>query len=243
MTTIIQHSQGSELGEYIKLFHLDLSAFGETDFYFIPGPEGGGSAHSVTFDGQVYSPFDITADGFEMSGDGKLPRPTLTVSNVSGIFTPLLVAHKDLKGAILTRMRTFSKFLDDGSDPDPTARFADDVFILNKKTKDDGNIVQWECAALMDVEGARLPGRQIVRDYCDHTTRQWNGSAYVYTNATCPWGTESGQEQAYDANGDPVADGSEVFSKRLDTCCRPRFGQNAELPYRGFPGVARVRAR
>lgn len=243
MTTIIQHSQQSELGEYVKLYHLDLSAFGETDFYFIEGPEGGGASHAVTFGGQVYSPFDISATGFEMDGEGKLPRPTLTVSNVSNIFTPLLVAHKDLKGAVLTRMRTFSKFLDTGSDPDTDARFADDIFILNKKIKDDGEVVQWELAAAMDVEGAVLPGRQIVRDYCDHTTRQWNGSAFVYTNATCPWGTGVGQTQAYDKEGNTCAAADEVFSKRLDTCCRVRFGQNAELPYRGWPGVARIRAR
>lgn len=243
MTTIIQHSQQSELGEYVKLFHMDLSMFGESDFYFTPGPEGGGAAQSATFGGQVYSPFDIVASGFDVSGDNKLPRPTLTVSNVSGIFTPLLVAHDDLKGAIVTRMRTFSKFLDDGSDPDTSARYADDIFIINKKITDDDEVVTWELAALMDVEGARLPGRQIVRDYCDHTTRQWNGSAFVYTNATCPWGTEPGQTQAYDRDGNTTTAANEVFSKRLDSCCRARFGNDAELPYRGWPGVARVRAR
>jgi lambda family phage minor tail protein L len=244
MTTIIQHSQGSALGDYIKLYHMDLTTkFGETDFFFIEGPEGGGTAHAVTFDGQLYSPFDCSATGFEVTGDGQLPRPTLTVSNASGIFTPLLIAYDDLKGATITRMRTFSKFLDDGSDPDPDARFADEVFIINKKTVDDGDMVQWELIAAIDVEGVIIPGRQITRDYCSHSTRVWTGSAFDLTDATCPWGASPGQEQAYDVDGVATTDAAEVFSKRLNSCCKARFGDTAELPYAGWPGVARVRAR
>jgi lambda family phage minor tail protein L len=46
----------------------------------------------------------------------------------------------------------------------------------------------------------------------------------------------------YDINGNPVADPRlDVASKRVTTCCKPRFGASATLPFGGFPGVSRVR--
>lgn len=240
MTKIIEHSQKSYLGSYVKLYHLDLSKFNQGHFYMVEGPEGGGTAHQVVFDEITYSPYDLVAEGFDVTSDGSLPRPRFSISNVGGVFTSLVIENNNLKGATLTRIKTFDRFLDDGDDPDPDATFGSDVYFLDKKIRDDEERIEWELASAMDRTGSTIPGRTMVRGFCDHVTRSWDPVAgdYDYSKATCPWDGDP-----FDRNGDSVASGAdEVFSKKLDSCCKARFG-TAELPFRGFPGVARVRKR
>jgi phage-related protein len=78
-----------------------------------------------------------------------------------------------------------------------------------------------------------------VRDYCPLVYRRWTGAGFDYSEATCPYAGA----QSYDLDGNPVPNSMDKPSKRLGTCCRVRFGVNAALPFGGFPGVARVRAR
>ena len=46
---------------------------------------------SIVWQGDQYDKFPIQAEGFEYSGTGSLPRPTLTVSNVFGFVTSLII--------------------------------------------------------------------------------------------------------------------------------------------------------
>ena len=88
-------------------------------------------------------------------------------------------------------------------------------------------MVEFELAASFDLEGVTLPRRQIVQNVCPW---RYRGSECGYTGT------------AYlDANDQAVASSSlDVCGKRLSSC-KARFGQNAELPFGGFPAAGLIR--
>ncbi len=234
--TIRSHVQAFDLGAKVVLYELDLTEFGLGIIRLTPTTEDGGSA--VSFGGEIYAPHPVNATGFELSVAGSLPRPTFTVSNLDNSFTALVEQNDDLHGGILTRIRTYERYLDSGPEPDGESKLPVEVYVLSRKTEHTQEKIGWSCAAQMDQEGVELPGRPIVRDYCGHETRRWTGAAFDYTNVTCPY-----VGQPKDENGNPCAPALEVFSKRLGSCCKARFGETAVLPTRAFPGVARLRQR
>ncbi len=201
----------------------------------MPGTRGD---HAVLWDTETYSPHPIKSEGWEISTTGTMPRPKVTVSNLDNSFTALVEENDDLTGGIVRRIRTYGNFLDDGPDADPGAHLPIDVFVISRKTEHNRQQISWELCAPGDQEGVTLPRRKVVRDYCDKQTRRWTGSVYDYTNATCPY-----VGAPKDAEGVDCAPEDEVFSKRITTCCKARFGANAVLPTGAFPGAARIRAR
>lgn len=232
--TIRGHVQKASLGARVTLWHIDLSTFGIEDFFITGGPDGGSAA---SFNDVVYSPWPVQAEGFELT-TGKMPTPTFTLANVNGILDGIVEQNEDLIGARVTRIRTYDRYLDDGAEPNGDAHLPLDVYEFAALETHDNEVVSWRLAALIDQEGVRLPGRQCVRDYCDHIVRDYVAGAFDYTKATCPY---TGDPK--DVNGNPCAPEDEVFSKRLGTCCQARFGETAALPFRGFPGVARLKGR
>lgn len=237
MSKLTEHVQKPDLGAAVELFQIDLTVFGDTIVYMVAGNEG--DVQSVTFQGLTYRPFPIRAEGFESKSDGPLPKPTLTVSNANAIFTPLINSYSGLKGATVRRLRTFSRFLDNGIDPDPTAVLPIDEYIITRKTKHTKMVIQWELSSVLDVSGTMLPARQIIREYCDHTYRYWNGTRFDYSKATCPF-TDNGR--FFNEKDQPVGPENDRCGKRLGSC-KLRFGENNPLFFRGFPGVSRIRVR
>ena len=104
----------------IELFQLrlDSALHGSNDIYYFHAGTNEFAESNIVFDSQTYSRVPIKADGFEYSNTGTLPRPTLTVSNLSSTITALLLlvnattAGNDLGGAEVRRIRTLAKYLD-----------------------------------------------------------------------------------------------------------------------------------
>lgn len=233
--TIFGHIQQADLGGDVTLYQLDLTMFGQGIIRIAPGTEG---ASAVSFGGEVYAPLPVEAKGFAVSASGPLPRPTITVANLDNAFTALVSQNDDLLGAILTRIRTYTRYLDGQPDADGGAHLPLDVYELASKRVHTAEKISWQCKALMDQDGKALPGRIVTRDYCDHTYRQPDGAGgFIYEGATCPYGGTA----YFDKDDQPSSAANDQCSKRL-TGCRARFG-NAPLPFRGFPGVARLRVR
>jgi lambda family phage minor tail protein L len=137
-------------------------------------------------------------------------------------------------GAKITRKRTLVKYLDgvnfaSGSNQsaDPSAEFADDVYYIDRKSRETRDVVEFELAASFDLEGVALPRRQIVQNVCPWGYRSaecgYTGTAYFNANDV------SVSLKSQDACG-----------KRLSSCQR-RFGSNAELPFGGFPAAGLIR--
>lgn len=189
----------------------------------------------VRFQGQDYQPLPIEAEGFAWTGRGAPPRPRLRVANIGGVLGGLLGPGGDLLGATLTRLRTFRRFLDGEPDADPSAHFEPDIWRLERKTRQDAVLVEWELASVLEQEGRRLPGRQMLRDLCSHSYRRWTGSSFDYAAASCPYTGAA----AFTEAGVPTWSSGDRCGKRLGDC-QLRFGVGAVLPTRAFPGLGRI---
>ena len=104
----------------IELFELQLIAaiHGSDQLYrFHSGSNQNGNGE-IVWQGNSYTRFPIEAEGFEFTGRGQIPRPTLTVSNVLSTLTTLIASvnaftpANDLNGAKLTRIRTTADNID-----------------------------------------------------------------------------------------------------------------------------------
>lgn len=216
----------------IELFQLDATTFGGDVYYFHAGTNE--LTESVTWQGQEYQPYPVQITGFEFNAGGQLPRPKLVVSNLSGIITALVLAYDDLLGAKIIRKRTMLKYLDavnfDGGvnpDADPTAEFPDDIYFIDRKSNENKLLVEFELAASFDVQGVKLPRRQIIQNICP----------WKYRGAECGYaGTNY-----FNSNDDPVGTlAQDVCGKRISSC-EARFGANSEIPFGGFPAAALIK--
>lgn len=216
----------------IELFQLDASPFGGDIYYFHAGTNG--LTQAVVWQGQEYQPYPVRITGFEFTTGGQIPRPKMMVSNVSGIITAIVLAYDDLLGAKVTRKRTMQKFLDAinfsggvNPDADPTAEFPDDIYFIERKTSENKSVVEFELSASFDVQGVKLPRRQIIQNICP-----WR-----YRGAECGYtGTNY-----FDTNDNAVGSlAQDVCGKRVSSC-EVRFGTNAELPFGGFPAAALIK--
>lgn len=94
----------------IEMFELDATLIGGSIYRFHAGKNG--LIADLVWNGQTYNAFPIEASGFEWSGKGQLPRPRITVSNVLGTLSSMVLAYEDLAGCKVTRIRTLAKYLD-----------------------------------------------------------------------------------------------------------------------------------
>ncbi len=230
--TITSEIQKLEPSAIIELFVLDASAFGGDVLRFHAGTNG--LRQNLVWQGNTYTAFPVRASGFDMSGNGQLPRPKLQVANVTGAITLLVLTYDDLLGAKITRKRTLAKYLDaanfpGGTNPsaDATAEFPDDVFFIDRKVTETRDIVEFELAAAFDVAGVQLPRRQIIQNVC----------VWRYRGGECGYAGTA----YFDANDQSVASaGQDVCGKRLSSC-KARFGANSPLPFGSFPAAGLTR--
>lgn len=223
-------------GGLVTLFELDARNLGDTEIRRFTRDTMEGNA-TIVFNGNQYTPVDIIAEGFEWGGSGAPPTPTLKLSNVSMYAGVLVREFNDLCGATVTRIRTYRDFLDNGATPDPTMTFPIDVFRVERKVAHNKVYIEFELAVIFDQEGLKIPTRQCIRDTCTHIYRRYNQAtdSFDYTKATCPYTGTKYFKRDGTATGLKSED---VCGKRLTNCIQ-RFGNDAVLPTRSFPGMQR----
>tara|TARA_Y100000114_G_scaffold36110_1_gene31644 strand:- start:164 stop:1150 length:987 start_codon:yes stop_codon:yes gene_type:complete len=107
-------------GAVIELFTLELNQtlHGSNTIYRFHNGANLNANGEVVWAGNSYQRFPIQCEGFEFTGTGTLPRPTISVSNILGTLTTIMqdvnqtTVGNDLNGAKLTRIRTLARFLD-----------------------------------------------------------------------------------------------------------------------------------
>ncbi|MGF6986552.1 lambda family phage minor tail protein L [Paraburkholderia atlantica] len=229
------HDAAQELspGAEIELFQLDLAELGGEVVLFHAGTNNLPIPGSVIWQGLPYERFPVKATGFEYKAQGTLPRPVFTASNVIGVISAMCRIYGDIVGARVIRKRTLARFLDAanfvGGNPtaDPNESFPDEIWYVNQKTREDFEVVEFELATKMDVEGVQLPRRQVIRNHCP-----WR-----YRGDGCGYGGPPVADVNDIPTGDPAND---VCGKRLSSC-RLRFGNYGWLPFGGFPGASQYR--
>jgi len=215
----------------IELFELrlDSTLHGSSDVYRFHAGANAAVSGNIVFNSQTYTRIPIKAEGFEYSNTGTLPRPTLSISNLDGTMTTLLLlvnattAGNDLGGAEVRRIRTLKKYLDGESAADPNARWPEERWFVDRKASESRDSVTFELASKFDLAGQKIPKRQVIANVC-----QWK-----YRSSECSYtGTDY-----YDVNGNEVStEAEDVCGKRVASC-KLRFGDTAELPFGSFPGA------
>ena len=167
----------------VLLYVVDLKEKGEYRFH--AGENG--YKNPIIFNKKEYNYYPIKVEGFEMHGDGKLPRPTMTFSNQNGNISMRLGTFKDFINYKVTRIKTFVRYIDDvnfpnnvnpHADPDPESSFVEDIFYVNQKTKENDEIVEFELVSLLELQNANIPARTMYSNYCGWEYRSEIGCGY-----------------------------------------------------------------
>ncbi len=233
---LAEASQGFAPGELIELFILDLEPIGvSAAYYFTPTNMPG---YSVSFGGQAYTYAPISMSGIERSLSGDPPSPKVMLPNANKFTTALVVQYNDLVGAQVTRMRTYKDFLDGEVLEDGTAYLSRDLYTVEQKVHLGNTHGEFSLRPLYALDNRYLPGRTCHKDICTHRYRLMDADGTPnYARATCP----------YTGSVYFTAAGEATLTPQLDVCgkslndCTLRFGETAELPFRGFPGMSRLR--
>jgi len=236
----------------IELYELDL---GEQDgvYRFHPGKNdtkdiifGGYSeiknGTPVQYPGHTYFALPIEADGFEVRGDGSLPRPRILIANPQGIITDLIKRRGDLVGKTITRRRVFMKYLDHENFPnnlnpfaipDPNSRFDDDIFKINRKISEDKYMVEFELVSPLEMEDIKVPARVMIANFCPW---QYRGEGCKYGQRpefkqTLSDGTKS--EDFFTVSGDPFGELGLPIADENNKKFMEVDGYNLTLTYKG----------
>ena len=176
---IVSDLQNINPSSIIELFTLTTTAalHGSASTYRFHAGSSLNSNGEIVWAGNSYLRFPVEATGFKYQ-KGQLPRPTLTVSNALGTITSILLTvnetttGNDLTGATVTRIRTLAKFLDAVNfaggvnpygTPDATAEFPQEIYLIDRKSQENREIVSFELATPSDMAGVRAPKRQCTR--------------------------------------------------------------------------------
>jgi len=219
----------------IELFelHYDNTLHGSTDILRWHAGSNADVTGNITWNNNDYVRLPVQAEGFEYTNTGTLPRPTLSVANLDGAITALLLGvnlttpGNDLTGAKVKRIRTLKKFLDGESAADPYATFPIEEWFIDRKATESRDVVSFELASKFDLSNKELPNRQVVANIC-----QWQ-----YRSSECGYAGSN----YFDVNNNSVGTlAQDACGKRLSSC-KKRFGENGELPFGSFPGAGLIR--
>jgi len=127
MANPISETQSINPGSLIELFELttDAALHGSATTYRFHAGTNEINNGNIIWDGNTYIAIPLEADGFKYA-NGQLPRPTLTISNVTNVITAILLnvnqvtPGNDLTGAVVKRRTTLARFLD-AANFDPVA--------------------------------------------------------------------------------------------------------------------------
>jgi lambda family phage minor tail protein L len=238
--SIQEQLQAVEPSAIIELFQLELTAaINGTDqtFYYHAGTND--LVADIVFDGLTYTAYPIEADGFEMSSQGTLPRPTMRIANADNAISALLALYNPLKAKV-TRIRTCKKFLDavnftggTNATADPTAKFDDQIWYIDRVASENLVSVEFELTSKLDLTNLKLPRRKIL-EHCPWVYR----GQMPQDETSIQQGGECGYRGTsfFDINDNPVAsEADDVCGKRFRSC-ELRFGRKNDLPFGGFTG-------
>lgn len=150
---------------------------------------------SIFWRDNEYIAAPISAEGFEMSTNGTLPTPKLSISvndetvSALSLLKQQIYSMGDIAGAKVTRFRTLLKFLDaknfinlivpDDFEPDATIELGREIYYIDRKSLENRQTIEYELASVIDVEGLQLPRRLVLANKCPFSYRGW-GCLYEY---------------------------------------------------------------
>ncbi|AZY50083.1 phage minor tail protein L [Bordetella avium] len=234
--------QKLEVGELVELYELDATGIGGTIQRF----HGYTQVGPIWWQGNQYDAWAVSASGFEQVGEGQQPTPTLMVGNIGqgadgapivGVISSLCIQLQDMVGAWVRVRRTLGKYLDTSNFPDgnpsanPQEELPPEVWIIQQKTAETAEAVEFELSSALDFDGQQLPGRPIVANVCSWLRiGGYRGPYCGYTGS-----------RMFDLAGKPVSDPALDRCPGLLTDCKKRFGEYEVINFGGYPSADQVR--
>lgn len=175
-------------GTLIELFVLDASMlFSYTTglagpiYRFHNGNEQGWNP--LVFQSQNYTPLPIECKGFEFGTKGQIPRPILSVGNLSTAgfigspISALLKLYDNFYGATILRKFTLFEFLDGQPGANPAVEVPAEKWKVASKQAETRSTVIFQLAAPHDLN-KKLPAKQILASACRFGYRNPVGCTY-----------------------------------------------------------------
>jgi lambda family phage minor tail protein L len=234
----IQNQITTENDSLTKTFSVDLKegSAAKTDIaiYFTDGTTASKlsgitwSDHSITNGGILEPNGDgwyraILSQGNNSSGNTSVASRIFPSSREIGVTGSVYARNPQLEqGLTATAYQSVGHGEGENPSADSNVGFADEVWYVDRKASEDGIFISFELASAMDLTNAKLPKRQITQNTC----------AWQYRSAECSY-SGGAVANIMDVATGVLAD--DVCGHRVESC-KLRFGDNAELPYGGFPG-------
>jgi len=234
--------QKLEPGAMVELFELDATGINGDVLRF----HGYNQIGKIWWQGNAFEPWALQADGFEQTGQSKQPRPTLKVGNIGldaqgnsvvGVISSVCISLDDMVGARVTAYRTLGKYLDavnfpDGNpSADPNEQLPPEIWIVQQKTAETSERVEFELSSALDFDGKQLPDRPIIANVCSWLRKGgYRGPYCGYTGA-----------RMFDAAGNPVTDPTLDRCSGLLVDCKKRFGDGEVVNFGSFPSADLLR--
>lgn len=117
----------------ITLFELDLRHLTQESliYRFI---ESKSHATPVIYDHHIYNPLPIESSGWELAGQGTLPRPRIKFANVNRAFSTDMILYDDLLGVTVTRLRLLVNQINTDNTVNVITDFRPDMYQIECKT-------------------------------------------------------------------------------------------------------------
>lgn len=214
MSIVRNQEQSLNPSPVVYLYQIDLStARTPTNTTLFLSPYRNGTSN-LSYGGQAYTYADIAMEGLTMELGGKLPDPRMTVLCRKGDVLLTQTISGDIRGARVTRIKTYALHLDSGASPNTSANRRSVMFINGIQTRVNTRIA-FRLSPAYGLEGINdRANRSLAQDSCGLTYRVWNGSAFTYTpvrDGGCPWGNPAEQ-----SNFSAVPDWGTLFFNTAD---------------------------
>ena len=156
----------------------------------------------LVFDGNTYYALPMEMSDFEINTEGAQNRPTITIGNVESIIRTSSTFQNGDDGGIsglsdfsvdsligkrITKRQTLEKYLT----LDPTAvstkaivEYPKRTYIIDRIKQRTEDLIVFELANPFDLEGIKLPNRQVIGKYCPWA---YQGLSFSTPTGACSW--------------------------------------------------------
>jgi lambda family phage minor tail protein L len=227
MTDLIDTVQLQEIDQgYVELFDFTLPS-GTLVHLFKGLEDGTTSIYFPSKDGSelneyIAMPLELT--GVEVTSSGASNRPTLSMANIPSLTRTLasnettledikegeveallsgegIYTNEDFLGTVVEYRSTLTSYLkEEGDVASFPVEFPSHRFVLDRVSSENNILVQFELATVFDLEGVKLPYRQINGRYCP-----WQYQGHALSNqGGCTWPLDS-HGRFFDKNDDVLA--------------------------------------
>ena len=117
----------------------------------------------------TYIAIPAQLQGLEYKNDGAIARPLISIANASNAFSNAIgtIDYDSFLGLKFIKSTTLKKYLHgEASATNPPTEFPRDLYVMDRIKAKTKSAVQIECVAPFDLQGVRIPARNILPDRC-----------------------------------------------------------------------------